>query len=186
MKPLRRVARTYARLRYGAVPEPLDRWYPHGGVFWTWSTLELMFEATWRHLPSNIRQLAILETASLIDCPWCLDFGSHQVAKAGIAEDKIRELHRWRTSTAYDEDERLALEYAEQLSATPALVDDTLVSALRARFGEKGFVELTASIALEHQRSRFNKATGALSQGWSRVCALPTPPEAAVHRADAG
>jgi AhpD family alkylhydroperoxidase len=179
MKPFRRLARTYARLRYGKVPEPMDRWYPHGGVFWTWSALETMVEASWRHLPVNVRQLAVLKAASMIDCPWCLDFGSHVVTKAGISADKVRDLHDWRASAAYDEDERLAIDYAEQLSATPAVVDDDLVRMLRTRLGEKGFVELTASIALEHQRSRFNKATGAMSQGWSRVCALPTAPRSA-------
>ncbi|MDQ1697112.1 MAG: hypothetical protein QOJ03_2465 [Frankiaceae bacterium] len=176
MKPARRLARTYARMRYGKVPEPLDHWYPHGGVFWAWSTLETMVEATWRHLPVNIRELAVLKAASVIDCPWCLDFGSHLVTRAGVAEGKIRDLHDWRTSSAYDDDERMAIDYAEQLSASPAVVDDALVTRLRDRWGEKGFVELTASIALEHQRSRFNKAVGALPQGWSRVCALPTRP----------
>src|SRR3954453_9381030 len=174
MKPVRRLAMTYARLRYGKTPEPLERWYPHGGLFWAWSTLETMVEASWRHLPPNIRQLAVLKAASVIDCPWCLDFGSHLVAKAGIDEAKIRDLHDWRSSPAYDDDERMVLDYAEQLSATPVDVDDALVERIRRRLGEKGFVELTASIALENQRSRFNKATGAMPQGWSRVCALPT------------
>jgi AhpD family alkylhydroperoxidase len=174
MKPMRRLARAYARLRYGTVPEPLDNWYPHGGVFWTWSTTESMVEATWRHLPANIRDLAVLETASVIDCPWCLDFGSHVATKNGLSEAKIRDLHNWRASDAYDEDERLAIELAEQMSATPVEIDPELVDRARERFGPKGFVELTASIALEHQRSRFNKATGAMPQGWSRVCALPT------------
>ena len=174
MKPMRRLARAYARIRYGSVPEPLDNWYPHGGVFWTWSTMESMVDATWKHLPANIRNLAVLEAASVIDCPWCLDFGSHVAARSGLDEEKIRHLHDWRASDAYDDDERLAIEFAEQMSATPVEIDAELTARARARFGPKGFVELTASIALEHQRSRFNKATGAMPQGWSRVCALPT------------
>jgi AhpD family alkylhydroperoxidase len=136
-----------------------------------------MVEATWRHLPANIRDLAALEAASLIDCPWCLDFGSHVAARSGLDEEKLRHLHDWRASDAYDEDERLALEFAEQMSATPVEMDPRLVQRARERFGAKGFVELTATIALEHQRSRFNKATGATPQGWSRVCALPTARE---------
>lgn len=174
MKPLRRLALAYARLRYGAIPEPLEKWYPHGGVFWTWSMTELLAEATWRELPSNVRNLAVLKAASVIDCPWCLDFGSAASAKAGVEEEKIRHLHEWRSSDAYNEDERLAIDFAEQMSATPVELDPQLVERARHRFGPKGFVELTASIALEHQRSRFNKATGAMPQGWSRVCALPT------------
>lgn len=162
-------------MRYGKVPEPLEHWYPHGGVFWTWSVTESMAEATWRVLPPNLRELAVLKAASLIDCPWCLDFGSALIAKHGIDPDKVRHLHDWRSATVYDEDECLVLTYAEQVSATPAQVDDELVATLRRRLGEQGFVELTASIALEHMRSRFNKAVGAMPQGWSRVCALPTP-----------
>src|SRR3954468_10248194 len=150
MKPFRRLALAYARVRYGRVPEPMERWYPHGGVFWTWSTLESMVEASWRELPANIRVLAVLKAASVIDCPWCLDFGSHVAERAGLSEAKIRDLHRWQASDAYDADERLALDFAEQLSATPAVVDDELVAGLRSRFGEKGFVELAALIALEH------------------------------------
>jgi len=175
MKPLRRLAIAYARVRYRHVPEPLLNWYPHGGVFWTWSTTETMAEATWRHLPANIRSLAVLKAASVIDCPWCLDFGSHVATKSGLAEDKIRHLHDWRNAAVYDEDERLALDYAEQMSSTPVDIDPALTERAKQRFGPKGFVELTASIALEHMRSRFNKATGAMPQGWSRVCALPTP-----------
>jgi alkylhydroperoxidase family enzyme len=174
MKPARRLARLYAKVRYGKVPEPLDHWYAHGGVFWSWSVLETMVEATWRTLPVNIRELAVLKAASVIDCPWCLDFGSHLVGKAGVAEAKVRDLHCWQTSDAYDDDERLALSYAEQLTATPAEPDPLLVAQLKSRLGDKGFVELTAAVALENQRSRFNKAVGALPQGWSRVCALPT------------
>jgi AhpD family alkylhydroperoxidase len=182
MKPMRRLATAYARLRYGTVPEPLENWYPHGGVFWTWSMTETMVEATWRQLPANIRNLAVLEAASVIDCPWCLDFGSHVATRNGLDEEKIRHLHDWRSSDAYDDDERLAIELAEQMSATPAEIDADLVTRARERFGPTGFVELAASIALEHQRSRFNKVTGAMPQGWSRVCALPTTADGAVAR----
>jgi AhpD family alkylhydroperoxidase len=176
---MRRLALGYARLRYGKTPDPLVTWSEHGGVFWTWSTLESMVEASWRTVPRNLRNLAVVKAASSLDCPWCLDFGSHLARKGGLSEAKLRDLHRWRESEAYDEDERLVLAYAEQVSSTPVAVDDELVAALRDRLGEKGLVELTAYLALENMRSRFNRAMGVLPQGWSRVCALPTPAPAA-------
>jgi len=165
---------TYARLRYGKVPEPLSRWAEHGGVFWAWSLEETLVEATWRSMPRRLRDLAVLKAASSVDCPWCLDFGSHVGAAGGLREEQLQDLHRWRESTAYDEDERDVLAFAEGISATPVMVDDALVTRLRSRHGEKGLVELTALVALENQRSRFNAAMGVLPQGWSRVCALPT------------
>ena len=93
-----------------------------------------------------------------------------------MAEVKLRELHRWRDSDVFDDDERLVLDYVSQLCETPVDVDPALRDRLRERWGERGLVELTALAALENQRSRFNAAMGVLPQGWSRVCALPARP----------
>jgi AhpD family alkylhydroperoxidase len=175
MRPFRRLALVYARVRYGKVPEPLSRWAEHGGVFWAWSLEELVAEASWRALPRRVRDLAVLKAASSIGCPWCLDFGSHVGAAGGLREEELRDLHKWRESSSYDDEQRDVLAYAENLCATPVVEDDELAARLRSRFGEKGLVELTALIALENQRSRFNAGMGVLPQGWSRVCALPTP-----------
>ena len=183
MRPMRWVATRYARVRYGKVPEPLTRWAEHGGVFWAWSTEETLVEATWRSLPAGLRNLAVLKSASTIDCPWCLDFGSHVSEKGGLEAAKVHDLHRWRESSAYDDLERDVLAYAEQMSTTPVSVDSSLRDRLRDRLGTKALVELTAYVALENQRSRFNAAMDVLPQGWSRVCALPTP--AAGSRPDA-
>jgi AhpD family alkylhydroperoxidase len=175
MKPMRRLARLYAKLRYRNVPEPLDRWWPHGGVFWAWSIEETIYELSWRALPARLRLLATLKAASAVDCPWCLDFGSAYATRSGLTDEQLHHIHDWREASCFDADERLVLAYAEQLSATPVTVDEQLADQLRDRLGEKGLVELTATVALENQRSRFNRAMGVLPQGWSRVCALPTP-----------
>jgi AhpD family alkylhydroperoxidase len=174
LRPLRRLAFGYARLRFGKVPEPIVVMADHGGVFWTLSTMETMVEASWRALPSPLRDLAVLKAASSLDCPWCLDFGSHVASRGGLSDDKLRQLHTWRSAAVFDETERLVLELAEQMSATPVAVDPALVDRVRARVGDRGLLELVASIALENQRSRFNIAMGVLPQGWSRVCALPS------------
>ena len=172
---MRWVAMRYARLRFGKEPEPMTRWAEHGGVFWAWSVSESIVELSWRSLPINLRMLATLKSASTIDCPWCLDFGSHLSERSGLEEAKLRDLHQWRRSDAYDDVERDVLAYAEGMTTTPVDVDDALTERVRSRLGEKGLVELTALVALENQRSRFNAAMGVLPQGWSRVCALPTP-----------
>jgi AhpD family alkylhydroperoxidase len=186
MRPMRWLATRYAQMRCGKVPEPLEQWAEHGGVFWAWSTEETIVDATWRALPRNLSTLAVLKSASTVDCPWCLDFGSHLGEKTGLDATKVQDLHRWRESSAYDDVERDVLDYAEQISATPIEVDDALRERLRDRLGTKGLVELTAYVALENQRSRFNAAMGVLPQGWSRVCALPTPAGSSLEAAKSG
>lgn len=85
-------------------------------------------------------------------------------------ERKVAELPDWRASGAFSELERAALEYAERMTHTGQKVDDALFARLKAHFSEAQIVELTAAVALENFRSKFNPALGVESQGF---CLLP-------------
>jgi alkylhydroperoxidase family enzyme len=85
-------------------------------------------------------------------------------------EAKLADLGSWPESRAFSELERVALEYAERMTYTGQKVDDALFARLRAQFSEPQIVELTAAIALENFRSKFNPALGVESQGF---CLLP-------------
>ena len=69
------------------------------------------------------------------------------------------------------------LDYAEALTLTPSQVSDEMREALAAELGEEGFVELTASIAWENFRARFNRGFDVPAQGYSEgaCCPLPEP-----------
>jgi alkylhydroperoxidase family enzyme len=89
--------------------------------------------------------------------------------QAGAGDDKIRAVPTWRESALFTEMERDALEYAERMTITDERVDDELWARLRRHFGEDQMVELTAAVALENFRSKFNVPLGVESQGF---CAL--------------
>jgi alkylhydroperoxidase family enzyme len=93
----------------------------------------------------------------------------------GIPESKLRDLDHWRDSTAYDDDERLVLELAEAMTATPTDVGEELRNRLRARFLERQLVELVTAIAWEGFRARFNRAFAIAAQGFSEgaYCVVP-------------
>ena len=171
---LTRLALRYTKRTYGQVPEPLEAWAHHGGVFWTWSLAELGAERSWRALPRPIASLVTLRAAAVIECPWCLDFGSLLARHSGVTEAQLRNLHRWPDSDDFDDRESLVLAYTDAMTATPMTVSDELLDELRAHFDEAQLVELTALVALENQRSRFNHALGITSQGFTTgTCALP-------------
>jgi alkylhydroperoxidase family enzyme len=92
--------------------------------------------------------------------------------EADDGEAKVGAAANWRGSKLFSDDERLALEYAERMTITGERVDDALFARLKARFSEAQIVELTAAIALENFRSKFNPALGVDSQGF---CLLPRP-----------
>ena len=66
--------------------------------------------------------------------------------------------------------ERAALAYAEAMTITGQKVTDELFAEARRHFSEAQIVELTAAVALENFRSKFNVALGVESQGF---CILP-------------
>jgi alkylhydroperoxidase family enzyme len=85
-------------------------------------------------------------------------------------ETKLAEAANWRGNRLFSEQERLALEYAERMTITGEKVDDALVARLKEHYSEAEIVELTAAIALENFRSKFNPALGVESQGF---CLIP-------------
>ena len=86
--------------------------------------------------------------------------------QAGASDDKIRQVPTWRESALFSEMERAALEYAEAMTITGQRVNDELFARLRSHFDEAQIVELTAAVALENFRSKFNVPLGIESQGF--------------------
>jgi alkylhydroperoxidase family enzyme len=92
--------------------------------------------------------------------------------QAGASTDKIRRVASAATSDLFSERERVALEYAEKMTITGEKVSNELFGRLRAWYGEAQIVALTAAIALENFRSKFNVALGIDAQGF---CAINEP-----------
>jgi len=90
--------------------------------------------------------------------------------QTGADEGKIQEVPGWRESGRFSEMERAALEYAEAMTITGERVSDELFARLRSHFDEAQIVELTAAVALENFRSKFNVPLGIEAQGF---CLLP-------------
>lgn len=102
----------------------------------------------------------------------------------GLDEKKILAVASHHESAVFDPLERRVLDYAEALSRAPADPSELLVATLRDELGEAGLVELTAAIAWENFRARFNRGFDVSAQGFSEgaCCALPARGEEAVDR----
>ena len=90
--------------------------------------------------------------------------------QAGASAEKVREVARAAESPLFGEAERAALAYAEAVTYSDRRVDDALFARVRAHFDEAQVVELTAAVALENFRSKFNVALRIEAQGF---CVLP-------------
>ena len=83
--------------------------------------------------------------------------------------EKLSEVLAWRDSKLFTPMERAALEYAERITTTGQKVDDDLFAELKRHFTEGQIVELTAAIAMENFRSKFNPPLGIEAQGFCMV-----------------
>ena len=78
----------------------------------------------------------------------------------------------YQESGLFSADEKLVLELADAITATPAKVTAELRERLQRRFSTPQLVELSAAIAWENYRARSNRVFGFGSEGFYRT---PTP-----------
>lgn len=86
----------------------------------------------------------------------------------GLSDEQIRNLNWYAESDLFDSDEKLVLEFADAVTATPARVTPELRQRLQARFSTPQLVELSAAIAWENYRARANRVFGFGSEGFYR------------------
>jgi AhpD family alkylhydroperoxidase len=175
--PVIRLVYRVTERQVGKVPEPVAVQAHHPLLMGGYGALELAFQRS-RKLPERLKLLAELKAAAMAGCEWCIDFGSWLARGSGITEEKLRDLPRFRESEAFDEDEKLVLEYAEGITRTPVEVPDELFARLRERFDEAQLVELTYAAAIENLRARVNRSLGIAPQDYSEgaFCIRPEVP----------
>ena len=91
---------------------------------------------------------------------------------AGLSREKIDAALGMKDAAGLTERERIALEYADRVSATPVDVPDDFYARLRALFSEREIVELTAQIAHENYNAKSNRP---LRVEANHFCEIPLP-----------
>lgn len=93
--------------------------------------------------------------------------------QAGLTRAKIDAALGVTDGSDLSDRERLALEYADRVSATPVDVPDDFFARLKATFSEREIVELTAQIAQENYNAKSNRP---LRVETNNFCEIPLPP----------
>ena len=101
-----------------------------------------------------------------------MDINSLRASELDNGLAKVAALSDWRASDLFTEQEQLVLAYGERMTITGEKVDDEFFARLKAMFNDAEIVELTAGIAMENFRSKFNSPLQVGSQGF---CLLPEP-----------
>jgi AhpD family alkylhydroperoxidase len=158
------------RRKYGAVLDSALLWARSPKLFLGVALLYGMIDRKSSPLSPALRSLVTVRVSQINGCPFCVDLNSATLLRRGVPWAKVEALEKWQESHFFDETERVALEYAENMTRSDLQVGDELKARLRRHFDDDGIVELTALIAFQNMSSKFNSALGVPSQGF---CSIP-------------
>ena len=155
-----------ARKRYDRDLEPMAVMGHSKKLLLAVGGFELPLER-FKAVDKKLMALAETKAAIMVGCEFCIDIAAHVSAREGVTDEQLLALPRHREAACFTELERLVIDYAEGMTATPAVVTDGLFAQLREHFDDRQLVELTAAIAWENWRARFNWAFGLGKEGYS-------------------
>ena len=92
-----------------------------------------------------------------------------------MTEEQLHAISDYRNSAAFDDREKAVLDYAVAMTRTPVDVEDELYERMSCHFSEKQLIELTAIIAQENFRARFNRPFKVEPVGFSEGAFCPMP-----------
>lgn len=156
------------RKKFGQLLNPAMLWARVPGLFLGVAFFNSVFSRKNSLLEAPLRSLVMVRVSQINHCKFCVDLNSYLLLKKAGSTNKLDELFNWKESEAFDERERVALEYAEAMTYSDRKVSDELFSRLREGFDDDAIVELTGLIAFQNLSSKFNSALDVPSQGFCK------------------
>ena len=154
---------------------------------WQEGTVITPLKVVWARMPEGLRlayemnkhetqltldpelRLLVKELVSTInDCAFCQDLAAADAQDEDVSPEKWHSLLQYDDHPAFDDAERTALGYAEEVTRETDASDATF-DALRPHFDERQIVELTWLVAMENYYNLLNRP---LSIGSDDLCAL--------------
>jgi AhpD family alkylhydroperoxidase len=125
-------------------------------------------------LDGGLRELVIMRVAILNRAPYEADQHRPIALKEGVTAAQLDALADWRASPVYSDVQRAALALADTMTRE-VQVPPALLAEVRAHLGERGTVELAATIAAYNMVSRFLEALQIHSDDTPGADTLPHP-----------
>ncbi|CBG88063.1 putative decarboxylase [Citrobacter rodentium ICC168] len=150
---------------YGEVLHPTRWWGRMPFLFWLVALFVGFLERRRARLTPEMRALLMSRVSQACHCAFCIDANSLRLAERCGAMDKVLAVAQWQTSALFSAQERVALAYADAVTATPPQVDEALKAQMKQHFSDDEISEMTALLAFQNLSVRFNAALDIPSQG---------------------
>jgi len=110
-------------------------------------------------LDPKVKELAYLRTSLMNGCTYCSRAHTTSGKRRGITDEQVQALKEPGGSSrdVFTEEERAALQFAEQLTAWPAAIQPADLETLGKFFNTEQIEELVLTIATANLTNRFNE-----------------------------
>jgi uncharacterized peroxidase-related enzyme len=110
-------------------------------------------------LDPKIKELAYLRTSIMNGCTYCSRAHTASAKKRGVTDEQVQALKEPGGSSRdiFTEEERAAIQFAEQLTAWPAAIQPADLETLGKFFNIEQIEELVLTIATANLTNRFNE-----------------------------
>jgi uncharacterized peroxidase-related enzyme len=110
-------------------------------------------------LDPKIKELAYLRTSLMNGCTYCSRAHTTSAKKRGVTDEQVQALKEPGGSSRdiFTEEERAAIQYAEQLTAWPAAIQPADLETLSKFFSIEQIEELVLIVATANLTNRFNE-----------------------------
>ena len=149
-------------------------WYPKTAI--SSGVLEGLIANGKHDLSERMLKLVRIQCSLSAACPFCIDMNTSEFEKAGITETEIYRLMDpagIEAIESFSRREKLAIQYARLISATPVGVDEMFMEQLKAEFSEREIVILATTSAQVNYWARLMKSLGVPPSGFSNSCHIP-------------
>ena len=121
----------------------------------TWERAVGRSQLDWR-----LHELVRMRVAQINECTLCLSWRNKPAFDAGVTEELLANVGRYREHDGFTDRERLAVEYAERYCTESARIDDAFMDRLRSQFDDGEIVDLTLVVAKYLSMGRFMQVLG--------------------------
>jgi len=98
-------------------------------------------------LPVRVREAARMRIAQLNDCTVCLAFRADKVKAQGISEDFYCHVGLHDDGAQFNQQERMAMEYAERFATDHPSIDDAFFNRMREPFTDPEILDHTICLS---------------------------------------
>jgi alkylhydroperoxidase family enzyme len=149
------------------LPPRLLAWYPKAAF--SSGVMEALVAHSDKNLSARMLKLVRMQASFSAACPFCIDMNSQRFHEYDINQQELAAIQGLISAedvTTFTERERLALRYAQLISATPLNFQDEIMQQIKAAFTEREIVILATTAAQVNYWARLIQALGAPPAGF--------------------